>query len=298
MKKEIHQVDKERGIVRVTTLDERFYGREVEDPETGLPVIQWRPSITYIGTFYPKGKQYENFLKKNGDDADVIRDLAGERGSKVHQAIEQLNKGEEVKFNDTFVNSRNGEVEELTPDEYYCVMTYRDWWEKEGKLAYEILEAEDIIWPEGPGSEPGGPLHFAATRDLRLRRKSDGTTGTVDVKTSKAIYASHLIQVSAIAEAVGDQWQAIFQAGYTPNKCGYKFTEVDRHMELVAAAMTIHRHETSGEKPLQREYPLSMKLDGVKSATEKAAARRKKSVAIRSGSAAPKVDEVTETKAA
>lgn len=261
MKKEIITVEKERGIVRVTTLDERFYGREVNDPTTGLPTFQWRPSITYKAAFYPKGKQYEQFLKNNGDNADMIRDLAGERGSKVHQAVEQLNLGQEVVMDDKFVNTRTGQPEELTPDEYGCVMNYRDWWNSEGRAEYEILKVEDVVWPEGPGSEPGGLLHFAATRDLRVRRRSDGTTGTIDLKTSKAIYPSHIIQVSAIAEACGDQWQAILQVGYTKNKNGYKFSEVPRRLDLLQAATTIWAYETEGDAPLQRDYPLSIKLD-------------------------------------
>lgn len=228
---------------------------------TGLPEIEARPSITYIGHFYPKGKGFENYLKQQGENADILVALAGERGTKVHQACEVLNRGGEVQMFDKFTNNRNGQLEELTPDEYWCVMTYRSWWENEGKLEYELLEAEDVIWPGGPGSEPGGPLHFAATRDIRLRRKSDGTTGTVDIKTSKDIYPSHIIQVSAIAEAEGDAWQAILQVGYSRNKQGYKFTPVERRMDLVRAAQTIHAYETEGEKPLQRDFPLSLKLD-------------------------------------
>jgi hypothetical protein len=261
VKKEIVQVDEVRGIARITTLDERWYSREVRDPKTGLPVIEYRPSITYKAHFYPKGKGFEQYLKRNGEDADVIVALAAERGSKVHQAIEVLNRGGEVKLSDKFLNTRTGQEEELTPDEYWCVMTYLRWWETEGRNQYEILEAEDIIWPEGPGSEYGGPLHFAATRDIRLRRKSDGTTGTVDVKTSKDIYASHIIQVSAIAEASGDAWQAILQVGYTRTQKGYKFTEVERRMDLVAASNTIWMYETEGEKPLQRDFPLSLSLN-------------------------------------
>jgi hypothetical protein len=261
MKKEIFQVDKERGIVRVTTLDERFYGREGQSVATGLPTFEWRPSITHKAAFYPKGKQYEQFLKNNGDNADIIRDLAGERGSKVHQAIEQLNLGAEVKMDDKFVNTRTGQPEELTPDEYGCVMSYRDWWNNEGRAEYEILKVEDVVWPVGPGSEPGGLLYFAATRDLKVRRRSDGTTGTIDLKTSKAIYPSHIIQVSAIAEADGNDWQAILQVGYTKNKNGYKFTEVPRRLDLLQAATTIWAYETEGDAPLQRDYPLSIKLD-------------------------------------
>lgn len=268
MKKEIVQVDKERGIWRVTTLDDRHYGRESKNKTTGLPEIEWRPSITYKAKFYPKGKGYEQFLKNNGNDADMIRDLAGERGTKMHQAIEQLNLGEQVSVGDKFKSNITGELEPLTPDEYYGVMTYKRWWDEEGSKEYEILEAEDVIWPEVPKtatngkmhSEPGGLLYFAATRDIRLRRKSDGKAITVDVKSSKDIYPSAIIQVSAIAEACSDDEQAILQVNYTRTQKGYKFTPVDRRLDLLEAATTIWEYETSGEKPLQRDFPLSISL--------------------------------------
>src|SRR5947209_7475180 len=128
MKKEIVQVDKARGICRVTTTDDRWYTREATEKETGLPTIEFRPSITYLGKFYPKGKGYEQWLKNKGNDADEIRDLAGERGTKVHQAIEVLNNGEEVAMTDKFRSNITGEAEELTPEEYYAVMTYKRWW--------------------------------------------------------------------------------------------------------------------------------------------------------------------------
>lgn len=268
MKKEIVQVDNERGITRITTVDERWYAREARDPNTGLPAVEFRPSITYKAKHYPKGKGFEMFLKRNGDDAEMIRDLAAERGSKVHQAIEALNKGLSVSLGDKLTSNITGQLEDLTPDEYWCVMTYVSWWEREGKNQYEILEVEDVIWPEVPKtpqngnrhSEYGGVLHFAATRDIRLRRKSDGSTGTVDVKTSQDIHPPHIIQVSAIAEACGDAWQAILRVGYKRNKNGYKFDEVERRLDLVEAANTIWMNETEGEKPLQRDYPLYLSL--------------------------------------
>jgi hypothetical protein len=268
VKKEIIQVDEKRGIWRVTTLDDRHYGREARNKETGLPEIEWRPSITYKAKFYPKGKGFEQFLKNNGNDADMIRDLAGERGTKMHQAIEVLNNGETVKMGDKFRSNITGELEALTPEEFYGVMTYKRWWDEEGSKEYEILEAEDVIWPHIPKtpengnrhSEPGGLFFFGATRDIRLRRKSDGTTGTVDVKSSKDIYPSAIIQVSAIAAACGDDWQAILQVNYTRTQKGYKFTPIDRRLDLVEASNTIWMYETEGEKPLQRDYPLSLSL--------------------------------------
>jgi len=266
MRKETVQVDKKRGIWRVTTADERWYTREAADKTTGLPTIEFRPSITYIAHHYPKGKGFENYLKKNGDDADMIVQLAGERGSKVHQAVEVLNRGGKVKMGDKFTNTRTGEPEPLTPDEYWCVMTYQKWWEAEGS-DYEILGVEETVWPEGEGSEPGGPLHFAGTLDLLVRRKSHGQIGVIDLKTSKAIYPGHIIQLTALALAKQADWQAILQVGYTLNKNGYKFTETEKRPDLLAAAQAIHAYETSGERPLQRDYPLSLSLNLPKTTT-------------------------------
>ncbi|MDP1570796.1 MAG: hypothetical protein Q8L86_12430 [Vicinamibacterales bacterium] len=265
MKKEIVSIDEKRGIARVTTADERWYTRETTNPQTGLPEIDFRKSVTYIGHFYPKGKGFENWMKKNGEEADMLVALAGERGSKVHQAIEALNNGEQVKMTDTFLNTRTGAVEQLTPEEYGAVMSYRDWWMTEGSKEYVILEAEQTIWPEGKGAEPGGPLHFAGTLDLLVKRVADGAIGIIDIKTSKEVYTGHIIQLSALregkkAEGVDVQFQAILQVGYKRNKQGFKFTEQEHRFDLFLAAKNIADYETSGEAPLQRDYPLALTL--------------------------------------
>ena len=42
-----------------------------------------------------------------------------------------LNNGEEVKMGDKFMSNITGQLEELTPDEYYGVMSYKRWWDEE-----------------------------------------------------------------------------------------------------------------------------------------------------------------------
>src|SRR4051812_8361834 len=117
MKKEIRQVDSERGICRCTTTDERHYSRVEPNPTTGLDEVVWRPSVTFIVGFYPKGKQFEYWLKANGADADDIVKAAGEVGHKTHLAVGALNAGEEVLMDAKFPNSETGAMEELTTDE-------------------------------------------------------------------------------------------------------------------------------------------------------------------------------------
>ncbi len=265
-KKEIVNVDEERRIVRITTADERFYAREVFDKITGLPRIDFRPSLTHIIGYYPKDKGFEQFLKNNGNESEEIAQAAAERGSKVHQAIEVLNKGGVVKAYDQFTNPRTGQPEELTWDEYGLVISYRTWWENEGRNEYEILDSERVVWPEGEGTEVGGPLHFAATLDIRARRLSDNTIGTIDVKTSKAIYDSHKMQVSAIrkaeqAQGVDSKWGAILQIGYRLNKAGYKFTEVEDLFDQYLVAKKIYDYKSGKAGPSQVEYPLEVSLN-------------------------------------
>ncbi len=259
MKKEIKQII--NGICRVTTTDSRFYTREGKDAVTGLPTIEWRRSITHIAHFYPKGRQYEEYLKKAGEDADEILNLAGERGSKVHQAIEVLNNADVVLMDDKFISNRTGEWEELTPDEYGCIMDYKRWWDMEGCKEYKILEAEQTIWPEGILHDKK-PLDFAATLDIFVERIADGKKGVIDIKTSKAIYDNHIIQVSAIGEAVQADFQAILQVGYKPNKSRYKFTDIPRRMDLYWLAWGICEREAekSKDEPQQKDFPLTISL--------------------------------------
>lgn len=266
MKKEIKIVDEARGICRVTTVDERWYTKESVDPATGLPTIEFRPSVTYICKFYPKGKALEVWQKKHGEESDILMQLAGERGSKVHQAVEMLNKGAIVHIDSQFVNTTTGKLEELTPDEYGCVVNYKDWWINEGSKQYEILGVEEVVFPEG--------VVWAGTLDLRVRRLSDNTHGVIDLKTSKAVHSTHIIQVSALVHGTNADWGAVLQVGYTPNKSGYKFTMIPLRYDLFLAAQTIWEFESGGDTPLQREYPLIIQL--AKSAEPKKSYPQKK----------------------
>jgi hypothetical protein len=52
IKKVIREVDQERGIVQVTTADERWYVRSVSVTETCLPsTFEFVPSVTWIAGF-------------------------------------------------------------------------------------------------------------------------------------------------------------------------------------------------------------------------------------------------------
>jgi hypothetical protein len=52
----------------------------------------------------------------------------------------------------------------------------------------------------------------------------------------------------------------ILQVGYKRNKNGFKFTEVEDQYPLFLATREIWKKETSGQRPLQKDYPLEISL--------------------------------------
>jgi hypothetical protein len=265
MKKEIRVVDEARGVCQITTLGERWYAKPYNEPVGGLPSYEYRPSVTFIVAFFPKSKGFENWLKRNGDDADTIRDLAADYGYIVHRAVAQLNAGEAVRMWDKFQDHDEHE-RELTPDEYYAVKTYADWWHEEGSDQFEILGFEWTIWPDAQALASiygcsAEVFEYAGTGDIKVRRKADNTVGIIDCKTSLDIWPSMEMQVAAYRVAEQADWGAILQLNYRRNKKKkWKLTMLEDRFELFKATKAVWKFETEGAAPLQRDMPLELKL--------------------------------------
>ena len=260
MKKEIRITDEEKGIIQVTTLDERWYGKETKDKVTGLPVITWKPSVTFITGSYPKGVGYMKWLADKGfDKAEEVKMEAGDRGTIVHHAIEKLIVEKTISM-DTKIKDREGVEREMTPDEYYCVLTFSQWYEANGR-------PKDIAVEQTVESEKYG---YAGTLDYVFL--IDGAYVLLDIKTSKYVFPSHELQVSALKQACIEENMkvdkiGILQVGYTANKNQhYKFTEVEDQFPLFLSTKAIWAKEHSGDKPLQRDYPISITLPDAKNA--------------------------------
>lgn len=254
MKKEIMTVDKEKGILRCTTVDERWYIRDTKNEVTGLPEYEFVPSVTWIAEHYPKGTSFYKWLASKGwDEAEAIKNAAGDKGSRVHYAIRDLIEGKTVAIDAKYKTADGDEPKELTLEEYDCLMAFA-LWHKEIKP--EFMSCEFQVWGDG----------YAGTVDLLC--KIGGQIYLVDFKTSQYVWPSMELQVSAYKHAlevvVTEQEKvklAILQVGYKLNKKRYKFTEVDDQFPLFLAAKEIWKKEQEGVEPKQREYPLQIKLD-------------------------------------
>ena len=99
MQKIIREVDEKRGILQVTIADERWYVKETTNPATELPIHTFVPSVTWIAGHYPKGIGFYKWLADKGwDESQAIKSAAGDKGSKVHDAISAILRGEEVRI--------------------------------------------------------------------------------------------------------------------------------------------------------------------------------------------------------
>jgi hypothetical protein len=175
MRKIIKEVDEKRGILQITIADERFYVKEIRNPVTDLPEFLYVPSVTWIAGHYPKGIAFWRWLAENGwDESQAIKQAAGDKGSKVHDAISAILRGEEVKIDSKFLNRSTDQFEELTLEECDCILSFVNW-RKE-------VKPESLAWDVTVFSEKYG---YAGSIDYIC--KINGVTYIVDFKTSQRV---------------------------------------------------------------------------------------------------------------
>lgn len=243
MQKEIKLVDEKRGIVRVTMADERWYIKAVMNEE-GLPEVKSQPSSTWISHFYYTSPWLVKWIAEKGmDEAEAIKKAAGDKGSKVHKAIDMWLSGIEIKI-DTKVKTETGEAE-LTAEENEIFQSFIGFY----RMYKPTVVAHDYVnWGNG----------YSGTVDLKCI--INGELGILDFKTSQQVYTDHKLQISSYKHADEDKdkiqklW--ILQLGYRRNKDKFKLTEVDDKFHLFQNAMQTWKEERGDEQPKYIEYPL------------------------------------------
>lgn len=258
MKKDIIVKDEKRGVVQITTLDERWYAFQGMNG-AGIPSYDFLPSITWIGNYYPKGVGYARWLAEHGwDEAERIKMEAGDRGTIVHHACEKYVATGIVRMDEKF-SDRDGNERGMTPDEYYCVITFSQWYESVGRPP--LLKVGNDLYVEKTVRGDG----YAGTLDFVF--VIDGKNHLRDLKTSKEIWPSHEIQGTALKAALEKngipiETIGVIQVGYTRNKnLHYKETTFEFQPEILEATKKIWAKENPNTKPFQRDYPLSVSFN-------------------------------------
>ena len=224
------------------------------NPKTGATEYIYYPSSTWISRYYPKGEYFYKWLAGKGwSEVEAVKQAAADKGSRVHYACYDLDRGKEIKITDRYLNPSTNQKEELSKEEVDCIISYRDFLDemRPELLAQEITSFGDF---------------YAGTADKIFRTGKD--IWIIDLKTSQSIWPEHELQISSYSHmnfnykkmGISDkEWQnrrlAVLQIGYKKNKKGYKFTEVEDKYHLFQNAYKIWKNENPDIKPKERDYP-------------------------------------------
>ena len=234
------------GTIQVTTTDERWY-EHADHPDVEFS------SWTWVAGCYPKGVAFYKFLASKGwDEAQSIKEAAGQKGSRVHKGIEILLAGGPLQINDVLPDN-DGNQAEFSVEEWECLIAFADWF-KETKP--EVLQTEQSVF--------NFKLNHAGTLDLKC--KIGDAIWIIDLKTGQNIWPEYDIQVNGYKSCEGMEDvtnMGILQIGYKGNKKGWKFTEIPECPQLVLAAHEIWLHEYGNVHPHQKEYPVSLSLNPI-----------------------------------
>ena len=151
---------------QITLPDARYYRRNGK----------YYPSVTYVLSYYPKGKFFEDWLKKVGYSADWIVKKAGEEGTQVHEMIEDYLNGEELNF------LQNG-IPMYNPDIWQMFLKFVDFWEE---YKPTLIETEVHLFSD--------ELKVAGTCDMVCEINNE--LWIIDFKTSNHLQTTYDLQTA------------------------------------------------------------------------------------------------------
>ncbi len=156
---------------QITLPDARYYKRNGE----------YYPSITYVLGYYPKGKHFEEWLKKVGYASEYIVKKAAEQGTQVHEMIEDYLNGKELNFLSPSGNPM------YDPTVWQGFLRFVEWWETYNPT---LLETEVHLFSD--------KLKVAGTCDLVC--EIDGEIWIIDFKFSNHLQTTYELQTAVYAK--------------------------------------------------------------------------------------------------
>ena len=135
------------------------------------------PSVTTILNIIAKGEGFNNWLKKQGANADKILTDAGDFGTNIHNLLEAIGKGIII---DTSL---------FKPKQKRCVEAFLSW---KNKNVRRFICTEQPVY--------NVQEEYAGTLD-GVVELNDGRNMVLDYKTSSYIYDTHELQAVAYLKA-------------------------------------------------------------------------------------------------
>jgi len=222
----------------------------------------WAVNYILRGGF-PKGDGFMNYLLgTTKEEAKKTLEAAGERGSRVHDAIRDLINGEEIAIDKPYLNELTGRWEVLTDEEWNYLRSWVAWVAeyKPEVIAHETSVAADRY---------AGTIDFYGTievdhteeKEVRIEKfAKDGKKETtikiekvktkkrirvlLDYKTSGGIWPEYKLQVAAYAYALRrpPEFTGVVRLGTKHKNGGFEMklwdhTETKLHYQTFRATM-------------------------------------------------------------
>jgi len=174
---------------QITMPDSRYYKRNGA----------YYPSITYVLGYYPKGKFFEEWLKKVGYASEHIVRRAGEQGTETHEMIEDYLNGKELNF-----LSSNG-YPKYDPLVWQMFLRFVDFWEEYNP---KLIETEVHLFSD--------EIKVAGTCDMVCEIEINGKTELwiIDFKTSNHLQTTYDLQTAVYGKCYKECY------GKTPDRYG------------------------------------------------------------------------------
>tara|TARA_B100000902_G_scaffold163956_1_gene159044 strand:+ start:78 stop:836 length:759 start_codon:yes stop_codon:yes gene_type:complete len=235
-----------REFKQITTNDSRFY-------EDGKKTY---PSVTFVLSYYPKGKHFQEWLKKVGYASDFIVKKAADEGTLVHNLCEKYLLGEKV----TLMDNGNPKYDIKV---WKMFLRFVEFWET---TKAELLETEVFLYSD--------TLKVAGTCDLVC--KINGELWVIDLKTSNQLQTTYDIQAAVYSrcfeecydqkvDKVGILWLKSSKRGPKKGALQGKGWEVYESKRSQEDNLEIFRHvralfdlENPNLKPISEKWPTTV----------------------------------------
>jgi hypothetical protein len=224
------------------------------------------PAVNHIiRTGYPKGERFYNYLlNTNPQDAERKLRSAGEEGSRTHEAIRDLIRGEAVNLDTRYFNELTERFEPLAADEWHNLEAFSLWCEM---YKPKVIMHEHAVWSEK--YRYAGTIDFIGTIEYEGKR----ILILLDWKTSGGIWDDYELQIAAYRMAAleyysqrlplqeYDQfWTGIVRLG-TRHKSGFEMKVWDAeesiaNFRLFLSALDIYKKKMGSEfEPEIKQIP-------------------------------------------
>ena len=156
---------------QITLPDSRFYRRNGD----------YYPSVTHVLSYYPKGKHFEDWLKKVGYASEYIVKKAAEEGTQTHNLCENYLNGEECSFLNQYGNPA------YPPHVWQMFLNFVDFWETHKPT---LIETEVHLFSD--------TLRVAGTCDLIIELNDE--LWVLDLKTSNHLQTTYDLQTAIYSQ--------------------------------------------------------------------------------------------------